>query len=121
MNSARAYAGPLRESRLLIALASLLVPRAHRAEWRAEWNAEMWHAWHLLRERGQAPRAAHGQLLRWTMGAFAGILSGRAGDDGAAGSGAERAAAHHALACRPARIRGPERSGHCIGRRRFAG
>ncbi|HZU28282.1 MAG TPA: ABC transporter permease [Bryobacteraceae bacterium] len=71
MNSARAYAGPLRESRLLIALASMLVPRAKRAEWRAEWNAEMWHAWRLLQDRGEDGHAARRQLRRWSQGAFA--------------------------------------------------
>lgn len=70
MNPASTFALPLRESRLLIALASVLVPRANRAEWRAEWNAEMWHAWHLLLERGEPEPSAHRQLRQWSMGAF---------------------------------------------------
>ena len=60
----------LGESRAMIAAASLLVPGRHRAEWRREWNAEMWHAWHLLIERGESSGVAWRQLRRWSAGAF---------------------------------------------------
>src|SRR5215467_13745284 len=32
-----------RSSRLLIAAASLIVPRHLRGEWKREWHAELWH------------------------------------------------------------------------------
>lgn len=59
------------ESRVIIAAASLLVPGRHRSEWRREWNAEMWHAWHLLGDRAASRAAAWRQLRRWSAGAFA--------------------------------------------------
>ncbi|MBV8818330.1 MAG: hypothetical protein JO022_08220, partial [Acidobacteriaceae bacterium] len=49
-------------SRLLIAAASWIVPASKRAEWRREWEAELWHR----AEVGAQPE----ELLRRALGAF---------------------------------------------------
>jgi MacB-like protein len=51
-----------RSSRLLVAAASLWVPRGVRAEWKREWHAELWHR----AEAGATERA----LLECARGAF---------------------------------------------------
>ncbi|HEX4067457.1 MAG TPA: hypothetical protein VHZ09_15665 [Acidobacteriaceae bacterium] len=43
-------------ARLFLRAASLLVPAAQRADWFAEWNAELWHVSHVQREKA-APLA----------------------------------------------------------------
>ena len=53
----------------LIDVFSFLVPKAKRAEWRDEWNGEIWYHWrHLLRRRFQ--RAAMVGLIVRCLGAF---------------------------------------------------
>jgi hypothetical protein len=54
---------------LLIRAASLMVPALWRAEWRREWDAELWHVSLALEERQE--RAAHWKLWRFCCGAFA--------------------------------------------------
>jgi hypothetical protein len=58
-------------TRLLIFLASWLVPAESRPEWRREWESEMWHARQLLRERGWSHRTANRQVRAWAWGSLA--------------------------------------------------
>ena len=37
----------------ILRCAAWLVPVAERAEWLAEWQAELWHVWHLYRRRSR--------------------------------------------------------------------
>jgi len=54
---------------LLIRAAGLLVPVLWRAEWRREWEAELWHASRALEQRDEP--AAFWKLWRFCCGAFA--------------------------------------------------
>ncbi len=58
-------------SLLLVRLASILVPGGYRASWRSEWEAEVWHALHSMRERGEAPSFVRSQLWAFCCGSFA--------------------------------------------------
>jgi hypothetical protein len=66
-----ALLSPFRHWLLLIRLASLMVPAAFRANWRAEWEAEVWHAWYGMRDRGETPSFVRLQLCRFCLGSFA--------------------------------------------------
>jgi hypothetical protein len=56
---------------LLIRAASLLVPRYLRAEWRREWEAELWHVTATLLERDDPAGFAPTTLQQFVRGAFA--------------------------------------------------
>lgn len=51
----------------LLRSASLLVPRAARAEWLSEWRSELWYA---RQSHAQAPRNPSWRLLRFCLGSF---------------------------------------------------
>jgi putative ABC transport system permease protein len=59
---------PPRLPHWLIALAGLLVPRWRRREWRAEWDAEIWHA-EQPASKGRE-RRGRGKVVRHSLGAF---------------------------------------------------
>ncbi len=77
------------ESRVLLAVASALVPREQRAEWRREWDAEIW--WWLGSHTGERLRLAvhctgalkDAAYLRATHGDAIGVLRRAAGSPGA--------------------------------------
>ena len=50
----------------ILRCAAWLVPIAERAEWLAEWQAELWHVWHLSRRR---PRRGQ-DATDFCLGAF---------------------------------------------------
>lgn len=56
---------------VLIRVASLMVPRNHRRNWRAEWEAETWHASRDMRARFETPAFVRWQLLKFALGSFA--------------------------------------------------
>src|SRR5690242_16519266 len=56
--------------RLLIALASHIVPSRERDEWRREWEAEVAARWHQLGGWGRPSPGARVELLRRCLGAF---------------------------------------------------
>jgi putative ABC transport system permease protein len=53
----------------IIQLVSLVVPRAARAEWRREWEAELWHAAHVDRAQTDA-RHARANVVTRALGAI---------------------------------------------------
>lgn len=58
-------------SQWAVSLASHLVPRAERSEWRREWHAEVWHCWRfLVDQRLWSSREAARLFLR-CLGSFA--------------------------------------------------
>lgn len=62
---------PFNYARWLIYSAGLLVPQAHRKSWRGEWEAEAWHAWRDMRDRGETPGFIRAKLVRFCRGSFA--------------------------------------------------
>jgi hypothetical protein len=56
---------------LLLRSASLLVPKAQRADWYREWHAEIWHWAHFLDESGRLNPHSRLELLRHCWGALA--------------------------------------------------
>jgi predicted permease len=54
----------------LVAVASRLVPRAERAEWRGEWEAELEHRWGSLRRRRELSWRTSMDLVRRAFGAL---------------------------------------------------
>ena len=59
---------------LVLRLASWIVPRRRRLEWRREWEAEVWHWCHFLVESGRLSVSTEQDLLRHCWGAFADAL-----------------------------------------------
>ena len=59
--------------RLLILVASWIVPRAARPGWRRNWEAGLW-SWWILVERGELTSRAHPFVLRHFRGAFSDAL-----------------------------------------------
>jgi hypothetical protein len=64
----------LRSCNLLLRCASWIVPLRLRADWRREWEAEVWHWGHFLFEFGRLSASAEQELLRHCRGAFADAL-----------------------------------------------
>src|ERR1017187_940227 len=62
---------PLQHSRWLIRAAALLVPASYRESWRSEWEAEAWHAWRDMRDRGETSGFVRSQLFQFCRGSFA--------------------------------------------------
>ena len=54
-------------SLFILRCAAWLVPVAERAEWLAEWQAEVWHVWHLYR-RGRTQLISVSVLSRTPSG-----------------------------------------------------
>ncbi|MBZ5524001.1 MAG: ABC transporter permease [Acidobacteriia bacterium] len=71
MKPPRAIRGLIWQSALVLRAASLLVPRAQRAEWYREWHAELWHRIHFLHESGRLTPATQMELARDCWGSFA--------------------------------------------------
>jgi MacB-like periplasmic core domain len=61
---------PFQHSLLSIRFASLLVPSLYRESWRNEWEAEIWHAWHSMRDRGESSAFIRSQLREFCKGSF---------------------------------------------------
>jgi putative ABC transport system permease protein len=57
-------------SRLLISLASAIVPSAVRDDWTREWHAELWHRRERLAAQGRLSVAANADLLMRSFGAI---------------------------------------------------
>jgi MacB-like periplasmic core domain len=70
MKPPRPIRGLIWQSRWLLHLASLLVPRARRKEWYAEWDAEIWHWAHFLYESGRLNHATRFEVVKHLWGAF---------------------------------------------------
>ena len=70
MRPAQPIRGLIWQSTLLLRAASLLVPRAQRAEWYREWYAEVWHWAHFLHESGRLSPRTKLELIRHCWGAF---------------------------------------------------
>lgn len=64
----------LRSCNLLLRCASWIVPLRLRADWRREWEAEVWHWGHFLLESGRLSASTEQELLRHCRGAFADAL-----------------------------------------------
>jgi len=71
MKPPRAIRGLIWQSALVLRAASLLVPRAMRAEWYREWHAELWHRIHFLYESNRLTPATRMELARDCWGSFA--------------------------------------------------
>ena len=54
----------------LLRMCAAMVPRAMRAEWRAEWDAEIRHRWTTLERRDGLTFAARLNLFRRALGAL---------------------------------------------------
>ncbi len=61
---------PLLVCGAMIELASRLVPGLQRAEWKREWQAEIWHRWQFLWHNGSWNSREAVLLLRRCIGAF---------------------------------------------------
>jgi hypothetical protein len=59
---------------LILRLASWIVPRRQRLEWRQEWEAEVWHWSHFLIESGRLSPRTEQELVWHCWGAFADAL-----------------------------------------------
>jgi len=56
---------------LIVRLASWILPRRRRLEWRREWEAEIWHWCHFLVESGRLTLRTEQELINHCWGAFA--------------------------------------------------
>ena len=54
----------------LIAVAAHLAPRGARADWRREWDAEIWHHWSILERWGRINPATWAAMLMRVLGAW---------------------------------------------------
>ena len=70
MQPPRPIRGLIWQSRLLLRIASLVVPKAKRNEWYAEWDAEIWHWAHFLYESGRLTPASRFEVAKHLWGAF---------------------------------------------------
>jgi len=61
---------PLRACLILVRLSALLVPRASRADWHAEWDAEVRHRWALLAKRQHLDWRSRMDLFRRVLGSL---------------------------------------------------
>jgi putative ABC transport system permease protein len=61
---------PLRVARRIVAVASALVPRAERSDWRREWDAELEHQWTSLGRRRRLNWSTSMDLIRRAFGAL---------------------------------------------------
>ncbi|HLJ50346.1 MAG TPA: hypothetical protein VKU01_30240 [Bryobacteraceae bacterium] len=68
----------LQQCRILVRVASLLVPGRQRRDWRKEWESEAWHAALHLSACGYSERAVRSQLWQFCWGAFPDAASCRA-------------------------------------------
>ncbi len=59
-------------SHAILWTAAVLVPSARRAEWLAEWRAELWHVWNCVRDESATATREHGdaEVTAFCMGAF---------------------------------------------------
>ena len=57
-------------SRAILRVASWLVPRQQRAEWIAEWNAELWHVWRSCTGASAFPPRGAARVTAFCFGAF---------------------------------------------------
>lgn len=55
--------------RCLVRVASWIVPRRARREWRAKWDSSLWD-WLVLLQRGELAGKVHADLLRYVWGSF---------------------------------------------------
>jgi hypothetical protein len=62
------FPNPVRTPLLLIRLLSIVVPAAHRKEWRREWEAEIRYAARVLEDHGESPARVRRQLWRFAWG-----------------------------------------------------
>jgi MacB-like periplasmic core domain len=62
---------PVAFSQWAVTLASHMVPRAERGEWRREWNAELWHNWRFLLDAGLWSHREAVRLFARCLGSFA--------------------------------------------------
>ncbi len=70
MRANRQIRGLMWQCTLILRAASLLVPRAARAEWYKEWYAEIWHWLHFLAESGRLTAQSVLEIMRHCWGAF---------------------------------------------------
>jgi hypothetical protein len=61
----------LRSCNVTLRFASWIVPQRLRADWRREWEAEIWHWGHFLLESGRLRASTERELLTRCRGAFA--------------------------------------------------
>src|SRR5579872_3986736 len=52
----------------MLALAARLVPASQRADWKREWQAEIWHRWQFLEQGGAWNERESFLLLRRSLG-----------------------------------------------------
>ena len=57
-------------SLLLLRSAAWLVPAPDRAEWLAEWKAELWHIWHLYSSRSERCFLGNAAVTNFCLGSF---------------------------------------------------
>jgi len=65
---------PSLAARVIVRLASWIVPPRARAEWRARWDTRLWNWW-ILYERGELTTRDHLQVLRFCWGSLLDALS----------------------------------------------
>jgi hypothetical protein len=66
----RCHRDPSLFCRLLLHSAATLVPGAERAEWLAEWNAEIWYLLHDKRAWPGSPQGGRSSAIRFCLGSF---------------------------------------------------
>jgi hypothetical protein len=60
----------LPSSLFILRSAAWLVPGEERAEWLAEWQAELWHVWHSRQSKAQAHFRGSPEVTDFCLGAF---------------------------------------------------
>src|ERR1700761_9759417 len=60
----------LPSSLLILRSAAWLVPAQERAEWLAEWQAELWHVWHARDSKSRGRFQGSSEVTDFCLGAF---------------------------------------------------
>ncbi len=66
--------GSLPALQLLLRCAAWIVPSHERAEWLAEWQGELWHAWHMHGREGAGRSSGGRAATLFCLGAFSDAL-----------------------------------------------
>jgi hypothetical protein len=72
--------------KVILNVASLLVPGQKRQEWLAEWRSELWHVWQACNQREPETPHGKGEATAFCLGAFKDAMWLRRGDAGLAPS-----------------------------------
>ena len=71
MEPSRPVRGLIRQSRWLLSIARVFVPKTHRTDWYNRWSTDVWHWAHFLHESGRLNASTRLELIKHICGAFA--------------------------------------------------